>query len=411
MRLGVWAWVLLTLVPWSASQVPLQRSVQDVSTPAAVDNAPGPYFALVIGISKYPSLHPLNTPLRDADAVADLLRTKFGFQTTVLHEATRLQIVSALWDYRRMLPKDSNLLIYYAGHGSLDADTKIAYWLPFDAESSNSANWISSDDINAYISAIPSQHILIISDSCYSGSLSFSRDAAIDTNPANRLTYLTQMLQRRSRTLLASGGNEPVDDGGADGHSVFAGVLLQTLREMDQQQFSASDIFTVIQHRVAGHSQQLPQYSSINRSGHDGGDFVFSTDMGHRVATLGGRVDIPTVAEVDVQEQANVLLSRYQSAFEREDLGALQRLWPTMPEDKRKGNEKFFNTATEITLTYKLLGKPVFADNTGQLVFSQDMKFKQNGRMEKLDTPKVTMTLQKVSGQRGGDEWQISNIK
>jgi hypothetical protein len=84
------------------------------------------------------------------------------------------------------------------------------------------------------------------------------------------------MLSSRSRTIMASGGDEPVADNGADGHSVFAYALLQALSETDQSMFTASDLFQQhLKQRVGGGSDQQPRYDIIRNSNHQEGDFVF----------------------------------------------------------------------------------------------------------------------------------------
>src|SRR5262250_863014 len=95
-----------------------QRGVRDVS-PEAISTtfSTGPYYALVIGNNDYAILGKLQTAVNDATAVAQLLQGRYGFQTKVLKNATRNDILSALADYRRTLTENSNLLIYYAGHG------------------------------------------------------------------------------------------------------------------------------------------------------------------------------------------------------------------------------------------------------------------------------------------------------
>ena len=92
----------------------------------------------------------------------------------------------------------------------------------------------------------------------------------------NREYFLQKMLGKPSRTLMASGGNEPVADGGADGHSIFAYTFLRALRHMDQVAFTAEELFyRFVKQSVAGNAEQTPEYSIIRNSGHDGGDFVF----------------------------------------------------------------------------------------------------------------------------------------
>jgi tetratricopeptide (TPR) repeat protein/TolB-like protein len=233
------------------------------------------YYALVIGINDYRFLTHLKTAVNDANAVAALLHDQYGFKTSVLLNPTRYQIVSALDGYGRTLPETSNLLIYYAGHGFFDTAADRAYWLPADAETNNRANWISADDITGEARIIPSLHVLIVSDSCYSGRL--SRAANMRLDPRVRSVFLEKMLKGKSRTLMSSGGNEPVDDAGPGGHSVFADAFLLGLGQMDQELFTAADLFdSFIQPRVGGGSEQLPQYSPIRNSGHESGDFVFA---------------------------------------------------------------------------------------------------------------------------------------
>jgi uncharacterized caspase-like protein len=257
-----------------------KRGIQDASLPALSGVKPGPYYALVIGNKNYRYLTRLQTPIDDANAVAQLLRDDFGFQTKVLLDADRNQIMTALIDYRTGLPENSNLLIYYAGHGHHDRDSDEAYWLPIDAQPSNNANWVSADDVTRDVRAMSSVlHILIISDSCYSGYL--TRDAGVTLNPSDRTSYVAKMLKSKSRNLMSSGGDEPVADSGAPGHSVFASAILKSLRQMDGEQFTAAEIFyNLIQPRVGGKSDQTPQYSWIRNSGHDAGDFVFVRKAG-----------------------------------------------------------------------------------------------------------------------------------
>ncbi|MDT7780322.1 MAG: hypothetical protein QOC99_2834 [Acidobacteriota bacterium] len=237
----------------------------------------GRYYALVIGVNDYRQLPRLKTAEADAQAVAAVLRDRLGFEVTLLLNATRQQIVGALNKYRRDLDPSSNLVIYYAGHGYFDRNVEKAYWLPVDATLNDNANWISADDVTVNVKGIPARHVLIISDSCYSGTIvrginpDMARPAA-----AGRAQYIRRMLEGRSRTLIASGGNEPVADGGEGGHSVFASALLRGLDHADSDIFTAEELFyNHIRESVSGRSEQTPEYNPLRNSGHESGDFVF----------------------------------------------------------------------------------------------------------------------------------------
>src|ERR1041384_5031099 len=98
------------------------------------------YYALVIGIEGYTHLPRLKTAVADATEVADLLKSASGFETKLLIDATRSQIVAALAAYRRELGPDTNLLVYYAGHGFNDKEAGKSYWLPMDATIEDTSN-------------------------------------------------------------------------------------------------------------------------------------------------------------------------------------------------------------------------------------------------------------------------------
>jgi TPR repeat protein len=238
----------------------------------------GSYYALVIGIDNYrPPLPALKTAVDDARAMGATLHSRYGFQVTYLldQNATRFNILDALARYRNTLGPNDNLLIYYAGHGFSDREAQKAYWLPVDADSVNSPNRIIADDLTTGVRVLPSRHVLIVSDSCYSGALSRDVDAPVPSD--GQAAFLNRMLRSRSRTLMASGGDEPVADGGGNGHSVFASAVLRALERENDPMFTASDLFYgSVRQQVAGKSEQLPQYSIIRNSDHDEGDFVFT---------------------------------------------------------------------------------------------------------------------------------------
>jgi len=138
-----------------------------------------------------------------------------------------------------------------------------------------SANWISADDITSNLRAVPARHILIVSDSCYSGTIHRGLGLTA-TETTERDRFLQKMLTGKSRTLMASGGNEPVSDGGGDGHSVFGRMFLTGLTKMEKSSFTASELFRdFVQERVAGRANQTPEYNPLRNSGHESGDFVF----------------------------------------------------------------------------------------------------------------------------------------
>jgi uncharacterized caspase-like protein len=233
--------------------------------------------------------------------VAQVLHDHFGFQTKVLYNASRADILDSLDDYQRVLPEKSNLLIYYAGHGHKDVSAGRAYWLPVDAQPDHSPNWINAVEITDKLRAIRSRHILVIADSCWSGDLTMlatpnlvkpaPSGAALASviTPSEHNALLATTLALKSRHIMSSGGDEPVSDGGGAGHSVFAAVLLQSLNDMDEDSFTAEALLVQrVKPRVAGRSRQMPEYAILRDAGADLGDFVFFRSAVHRKENRSG---------------------------------------------------------------------------------------------------------------------------
>lgn len=229
----------------------------------------GQYHALVIGNDNYRSVTPLKTAVADAKAVAALLRKDYGFKVTLLLDATRNQMLDAFDDLRRGLTERDNLLIYYAGHGYLDADSDRGFWMPVDADRDRRANWLSNSDLADTVRATRAKHVLVIADSCYAGTLTRSLSVEL----AN-LDDMSRLSQKRARTALTSGGLEPVEDSGGGNHSVFAKAFLDALRK-NTGATDMSQIFSEMRRQVVLTSPQTPQYGDIRQTGHEGGDFIF----------------------------------------------------------------------------------------------------------------------------------------
>jgi uncharacterized caspase-like protein len=233
----------------------------------------GSYHALVIGNNAYQNLPELETAINDAEAVAELLERKYDFTVRLMRNATRADLLRALNDFRAELTEADNLLIYYAGHGYLDRTTQTGFWQPIDAEMYDDLNWIANEDLTRRINAMTANHVLVIADSCYSGTLVRAAETELPTG-GERDAWLRRMVEKRSRTAMVSGGLEPVSDAGTEDHSVFAYAFLTALEE-NAVALDGQSLFRIISRPVIVNAEQTPQYSDIRRAGHEGGEFIF----------------------------------------------------------------------------------------------------------------------------------------
>jgi uncharacterized caspase-like protein len=246
----------------------------------AVPQLPGHDYALLIGNQDYPNLPKLNTPIADVDRIEAVLRNRYGFRTRALRNASRYETLSALNDLRGRLTSDDRLLVYYAGHGELDEANMRGHWLPVDAEPDNTANWLSNVDITDILNVIRARQILLVVDSCYSGTLTRSSLTRLEVGltAEEQATWLQLMASKRARVVLTSGGLAPVLDFGGGAHSVFARSFIEVLESNAEVMLGRSLYQAVaarVAHAAAGYEfEQIPQYAPIGRAGHESGDFI-----------------------------------------------------------------------------------------------------------------------------------------
>ena len=239
----------------------------------------GNYHALVIGNNNYTHLEKLNTPINDAKVISNLLRTKYGFKVSELLNASRKEIIKSINQYRKTLRPQDNFLLYYAGHGTYDEETKAGYWQPINAEKNDDTEWITNDRITSIVKGLKANNVIVIADSCYSGTV-FRGNKSLQTGGEGKKQFLRRIINKKTRVALTSGGNEPVVDAvGGGSHSVFAQSLINILKDNDDVMTSTTLSEKVKKYVIprikAYHVEQTPEHSNMYKAGHDGGDFVF----------------------------------------------------------------------------------------------------------------------------------------
>ncbi|CAA6603808.1 hypothetical protein MTBLM1_140018 [Rhodospirillaceae bacterium LM-1] len=233
----------------------------------------GPKVAVLIGIDDYSNPIPkLGTPISDVSSVAAEMERKFGYDVKLLKNPSAREIVQMFLKLGAGMGENSNLVVYFAGHGYIAKDTGVGYWLPRDARADRPDAWISTKDIADFLAKVKARQTMVISDSCYSGSLTreykFGSDMA-GLKPAD-------MESQRSVVVMSSGGEEPVVDAGFPGHSLFAGNFLKALDKAPKESIGF-DLFNSVRKEVVKAAPQTPQYGALLSAGHKvGSDFVLS---------------------------------------------------------------------------------------------------------------------------------------
>ena len=242
-------------------------------------------WALVVGINRYRHISPLGCARHDAEAIAEVLETKFGFHSkniTLLldGDAARNRIMSCLLRMAEgHVSHDDRVVVFFAGHGytRMGRRGEVGYLVPEDGDPADLSTLIRWDEVTRNADLIRAKHILFLMDACY-GGLAVTR--ALHPGSAR---FLKDMLQRYARQVLTAGkADEVVADAGGTriGHSMFTGHLLDALdgaAATGDGVLTANAVMSYVYDRVAKdlHSQQTPHYGFIDGDG----DLIFQAPI------------------------------------------------------------------------------------------------------------------------------------
>jgi uncharacterized caspase-like protein len=320
----------------------------------------GTNYALVIGINEYVNHPNLKTAINDADAVATLLEEKYFFaQENIIilkdRDATKDHIMRELRDLvAEKVKKGDNVFIYYAGHGWFDDILQSGYWVTAEATKSP-ATFLENNTIYKFIAALDKkgvQHVLLVSDSCFSGS--FTKDhRAIETDIDDR--YFREKYGKPSRNILTSGGIEPVEDAGKEGHSIFAYYFLKALEDNPHPYLSAKQLGVQVEELVTRNSTQTPISKFIHGVGDEGGQFFF----------INRKSDTPKLspAPITAKTQDSMELEKERRRLEQERL-ELERLKTEIERKKLEAERKSLEAEKKKPEMAKLPPEPKYSPST-----------------------------------------------
>ena len=243
-------------------------------------------WAVIIGIDKYENLSNLDYAVADAEAVQDMLVSKFDYKEENIklllnEEANKTNIVNVISDVSLNAGKNDRILIFYSGHGEtmhLPDGGEMGYLLPIDGSQDNLfASAIPMDDLTDFSNMSKAKHMLFLVDACY-GGLAAVGTKSLDAKKTPN--YIEKITNRKSRQIITAGGKtEKVIEKSEWGHSAFTKNLLSALGERyadsnSDSYITADELGDYLSEKVTidSENQQTPQ--SRRLTSHEG-EFVF----------------------------------------------------------------------------------------------------------------------------------------
>jgi len=211
----------------------------------------GKTYGLFIATNTYnkdqTSWKDLKNPVNDADAISELLKSKYNVEITKLINPTKEKVLNALKTLSEQIGENDKFVFFIAGHGYLDSISGGA--LAFsDCLSLEDDRFLQSylqmstlQNILDY--GIKSKQVLAIFDVCFGSSFDLNAKNIALSDYKNGLDVpLDDFVKRQSeyisRIFIASGKGEVPDYwNNSSNHSPFAKRILQALE--DEKEFTS----------------------------------------------------------------------------------------------------------------------------------------------------------------------------
>lgn len=191
-------------------------------------------FALIIANENYDNVSSVPFALNDGNIFSLYCKNTFGIPESNIHllsNATLNNIKREIAWLKKITDAFTNadLIIYYAGHGIPDENTKASYLLPVDGIGSDVSTGYKLDDLYAEIGSMKAKSVTVFIDACFSGSkrdegmIASARGVALKAKQGKPLGNMI--------VFSAAQGDETAMPNREQGHGMFTYFLLKKLQE------------------------------------------------------------------------------------------------------------------------------------------------------------------------------------
>lgn len=192
-------------------------------------------IALVIANENYGKVSKVTSAAHDGDVFAQYCRETLGIpdnQVLLYQDATfgnTLSAIQRLKNTVKAMGPETDVIVYYAGHGVPDEKTMEAYMLPVDADPMVMATAYPLKQLYDELNSMGASSVMVFMDACFSGSnrgegmLADARAVVLKAKPAAP--------KGKMFVLSAADGNETALPWVEKNHGLFTYYLLKKLKE------------------------------------------------------------------------------------------------------------------------------------------------------------------------------------
>lgn len=241
--------------------------------------------AVVIGIEKYETLPPALYADRDAEAMKEYLVKTFGYSEDNIvlltnENATFTKTRAALLGKTlesKMKEGESDVFIFYSGHGLPNVQNKKPYLAPYDCDKGEiQFTAISMSDVFEKLRSLKAKSVTVVIDACFSGQpKGKSQEFLFAAKPILLVLESPELLLTNGTTIYSSSGEEMSSWIQDAKHSIMTYYFLKGLQGEadgnDNKEITIEEIEKYLTKEVPSEAkrqklQQTPQVKAIDKS-------------------------------------------------------------------------------------------------------------------------------------------------
>ncbi|MEN8119558.1 MAG: caspase family protein [Bacteroidota bacterium] len=238
-------------------------------------------LAVVIGIEDYKYAPIVDNAKRDAQVFYKYALNVFGIPKENIYYLTNREATLGEfnkifskdgWLARRAVENETNIIVFYAGHGAPDVKSKSAYLIPFDIDPNYAKTGFSLNHMYASLSGIKAKSAMVFLDACFSGK-SRTNEMLLAGTRAVIIKPENSAFSGKNMAVLAASSNDEYSSAYPEKyHGLFTYYLLKILKEnaFNLPSMTVNELFEKVQSDVvkrAGYldKQQTPSLQGNNK--------------------------------------------------------------------------------------------------------------------------------------------------
>jgi hypothetical protein len=199
-------------------------------------------IAVVFGIEEYQYAPNVSNAYNDAEIMREYLISTFGLKRDNIYFRYNERATKGEFDkvfsengwITKNSDKDSDIYIFYAGHGIASTDDGSAYLIPNDIDPNYASTGYSLNELYQNLSEIKSKSTTIILDACFSGVSRENEMLLADSRPIS-IEVKQGLIPKNLNVFTASSGNEISSGYSQKMHGLFTYYFLKGLNKNADQ--------------------------------------------------------------------------------------------------------------------------------------------------------------------------------